>query len=483
MKNDLSSYFEEPEFIQLLKKYEGMVKNHTHLYFDTDDLTDLADYYIYIGKEEEADKVMEYSLQLHPNNTDALIYKVRKLYFSGNKEEAYKLLGKIENPADREVMFLKAELLIEEKKYFEAELVYQELAETEGESLNVLRDITICYMDTNNKKYARKWLSKIESKGYNQGNSQIYRDLWCDYCMLNGQPADAIQAFQKSVDEYPYSIKYWNGFARCYLELFDYPKAHEAVDFSLAIDYTNQEARELKAFCYMHEENYEEAVKIYEQILHTEPKDKKRLYNMLAQCHTSMGIFNVAIKYYLLWLKDYPHTSNYEKSEIYSYIAMCYCNLGIPEKGLKYINAALQLDPLFCGAMIQKATLCLQMNDSETANGLFQKAQDICPYDEREDILYNIASSYFFLKQYDKVIEWCKKVMSEFPQTPEKGIVLCTYSYFEMEDYDSGLLYLMEAIRLCKEGLDENKPNGHLIQKLIMDIKERYANLNLDNLN
>ena len=51
MRSDLSSYFEEPDFKQLIAKYEGMVKNHTPIYFDTDELTDLADYYIYIGKE------------------------------------------------------------------------------------------------------------------------------------------------------------------------------------------------------------------------------------------------------------------------------------------------------------------------------------------------------------------------------------------------------------------------------------------------
>ena len=123
MRSDLSSYFEEPDFKQLIAKYEGMVKNHTPIYFDTDELTDLADYYIYIGKETEADKVMEYSLQLHPNNTDALIYKIRTLYFNGNKEEAQQLFNLIEDTTDREVLFLRADLLIEEKKYNEAECI------------------------------------------------------------------------------------------------------------------------------------------------------------------------------------------------------------------------------------------------------------------------------------------------------------------------------------------------------------------------
>ena len=249
MRSDLSSYFEEPDFKQLIAKYEGMVKNHTPIYFDTDELTDLADYYIYIGKETEADKVMEYSLQLHPNNTDALIYKIRTLYFNGNKEEAQQLFNLIEDTTDREVLFLRADLLIEEKKYKEAECIYQELAEAEGESLQILSDIVICYMDVNNKEYARQWLSKIEEKGYNQENSQIYRDLWCEYCMTFDNPQEAEKALQMSVDEHPYAIKYWNGLAKCYLAQCCFQKAHEAIDFSLAIDENNQESCELKAYC------------------------------------------------------------------------------------------------------------------------------------------------------------------------------------------------------------------------------------------
>ena len=39
MNNDLSSYFEDPEFKDLLAKYEGMVENHTPTYFDAEEPT------------------------------------------------------------------------------------------------------------------------------------------------------------------------------------------------------------------------------------------------------------------------------------------------------------------------------------------------------------------------------------------------------------------------------------------------------------
>lgn len=477
MKHDLSSHFEEPEFRQILAKYEGMVESHTPSYFDPEELTDIADYYIYIGEKDKADKVIEYSLQLYPNNTDALIYKIRDLYFNGKKEMAFRLMEQIEEPTEREVMFLKAELFIEENKFREAELIFQELAESEGETIHILSDITMCYMDTNNKEYTQLWMSKIEEKGYNQENSQIYRDLWCDYCMLFGNPSDAINAYLISVDAHPYSINHWNGLTRCYLAQDNISKAHEAVDFSLAIDENDTDARELKAFCHIHQDEYVEAISIYESLLNTGSKNKFHIYSLLAQCHINLGQFSEAIKYYHNWLNEHSKISNYEKAEIYSHIAMCYCNMELPKEGLKYIDASLQLDPFNCGAIIQKGTLHYQLNEDQEAERLFQKVQENCPMDERQEMLFAIINSYIFLRQYEKAINLCKTTIKENPDNRKKGIALIAYSYLEMKEYQKCLPYLIEAIELYKDDLQNNTKSAELIKTMIMEIKE---NTNLD---
>ena len=59
MNNDLSSYFEDPEFKDLLAKYEGMAESHTPTYFDAEELTDIAEYYATKGEEEKAEEVTE----------------------------------------------------------------------------------------------------------------------------------------------------------------------------------------------------------------------------------------------------------------------------------------------------------------------------------------------------------------------------------------------------------------------------------------
>ena len=76
MNNDLSSYFEDPEFKDLLAKYEGMVESHTPTYFDAEELTDIAEYYASQGDERKAEDAIDFALRLHPTNTDALVFKI-----------------------------------------------------------------------------------------------------------------------------------------------------------------------------------------------------------------------------------------------------------------------------------------------------------------------------------------------------------------------------------------------------------------------
>lgn len=275
MNNDMSSYFEDQEFKNILAKYEGMVESHTPTYFDAEELTDIAEYYAYINDEEKADKAIELALQLHPANTDALIFKSRSLAIKGNLKEAYRVADLIEDTSDREVKFLKADLLIEENHIDKAEEILEELAESEEESFEVLLDITMTYMDANQKDYASKWLKKIRKKGINETNNQTFRDAWCDFCMTFGEPENAVTAFQLSLDELPYSIKHWIGLAKCYLAQLDSTKAHEAIDFALAIDEKNEEALETKGFCHLQSENYQSAIDLFKQLLKSTPNKSR----------------------------------------------------------------------------------------------------------------------------------------------------------------------------------------------------------------
>lgn len=469
MNNDLSSYFEDPEFKALLAKYEGMVESHTPTYFDAEELTDIAEYYATKGEEGKAEEVIDFALRLHPNNTDALVFKSRSLYIKGKLNEAYQVMNLIEDTSDREVKFLQADLLMEERRMEEAEAIHQELAKSENESFDVLLDIVMNYLDANQGNYAAKWLDILREKGYNETNSQRFRDAWCDYCMAFGYPEKATEAFQLSVNELPYSLPHWNGMAKCYLAQNKLEQAHEAIDFALAIDENNEEALEVKGFCHMQNENYEEAIAIFQHLLPEYPKSS-RIYPPLVKCYLDMDKPEEAKKACLEWLKQCPQMSAYEKSEIYSYIAMCCFNLNQSEEGMKYIDAALDLEPGFRGAILQKGMFHVQLGENKEAEQLFLKVMDISPDDEQSEIIYNIANSYFFLQMYPETIEWCQKIILEYPEEQTEALYLIACSYYNMSDMDSCMRHLAIVFQMSNFCFEEEYLNDKRFRHMFADI-------------
>lgn len=480
MEEELSSFFENPEFKDILNKYESMVNNHTPIYFDAEDLTDIAEYYVHIGKEAKAEDVINYALQLYPNNIDALIFKIRSLATKGNREEAYRLMELIEDSSDREVKFLKADLLIDENRYQEAEIIFKDLAESENYSIEILIDITICYMDVNLKEYAYKWLMEIENKGYSLTNSQRYRNIWCDFYMtFPGEEEKAEKIFQLTLDKHPYSILHWNGLAKCYLAQMKIQEALEAIDFSLAINDKNLDALEVKGYCYILCKNYPDAISIYQKALSIN-NQKGSLYRSLAQCHLETGNIEEALKYYNEWLIKNQNLTNYEKSEIYGYIAMCYCNLQKPKEGMEYINASLDLNPYQINAIIQKGTLYLQLNEITLAEQMFDKAISITPKDEMADTIFGIAYSYFFMKDYQRTIEWGEIILKEYPEEENNVLILLIYSYFELGDASKCLILFKKAQDLYVSNPKKNQLIGESLKEFIREIKDKSDKINLN---
>ena len=471
MNNDLSSYFGDPEFKELLAKYEGMVENHTPTYFDAEELTDIAEYYATQGEEMKAEEVIDFALRLHPNNTDALIFKSRSLYIKGKLSEAYQVMNLIEDTSDREVKFLQADLLMEERRMEEAEAIHQELAKSENESFEVLLDIVMNYLDANQGDYAAKWLDVLRKKGYNETNNQPFRDVWCDYCMTFGYPEKATEAFQLSLNEQPYSLPHWNGMAKCYMAQNMFEQAHEAIDFSLAIDENNTEALEVKGFCHMQSENYEEAIAIFRRLLPEHP-NSSRIYPPLVKCYLDNEKPEEAKNVCLEWLRQCPHLSKFEKSEIYSYIAMCCFNLYQSVEGMKYIDAALDMEPGFRGAILQKGVLHVQLGENKEALQLFRKVMDISPDDEQSEIIYNVANSYFFLRLYPETIEWCQKIVQNYPDEEMEALYMIACSYYSMSDMESCLEYLAMIF---------GKSNYRFEDEYLNDVrfKHMFANISL----
>ena len=112
MREENLSYFEEPDFKRALEKYEKALENNSSVYLDADELTDIAEYYMTKGQENQANEAIQLALDLHPESVDPQIFLSRQQMFYGNMKRAHEICDGILDQNDREVHFLRAELMI-----------------------------------------------------------------------------------------------------------------------------------------------------------------------------------------------------------------------------------------------------------------------------------------------------------------------------------------------------------------------------------
>ncbi len=120
------AYFEDPEFQELLERYEHSLQEGESIYMDAEELTDIAEYYMMHGDEDKANACIARAQELHPDATDPLVFLARQQLFHGNLPAAYGILYSISDQEDREVVFLHAELLLKERKPQQADRLLRE---------------------------------------------------------------------------------------------------------------------------------------------------------------------------------------------------------------------------------------------------------------------------------------------------------------------------------------------------------------------
>ena len=70
MQQEEDDYFQSEEFLDILSRYEQAMSTGHAPYMDSDELVDVADYYMSQGKHQEAKKATELALDLHPDAED-----------------------------------------------------------------------------------------------------------------------------------------------------------------------------------------------------------------------------------------------------------------------------------------------------------------------------------------------------------------------------------------------------------------------------
>lgn len=446
MNKDSSSYFESDEFKEILSKYEEAKENNLTVYFDSDQLTSISDYYSSILSSRQAREVIEYALRIHPDNTDVLVTKAHLLIEDNKESQARELAESIQDASDYEVKLLKAELYILEGEIAGAEQIFAGITEENSADKDYYIDAAYLYLDNGHAQEALRWFTRAQEVF--SGDLEIMQGLAESY-FEDGQSVKAIEYYNKLLDENPYSADYWIDLGKVYFTTEEFNKAIEAYEFVLAIEEENRHATLMIGHCYAKLDNCEKAEEFYQKYSR-EAEDSDNAHYYMGICYTSMGKYQKAIDSFLKGIEA-DGEYMFQLIDIYSYLSGCYTELGNKERAMHYIDLAIKEDTECADTYLNKAKALLKLDQTEEALEMFHDIMERFPYD-----ISTIIDTGLIFSEHRKY-DWALRVFGKLEKVyPLAYHIFMIYIYTAMGETEKSREHLTCASQLSTDEFKEN---------------------------
>ena len=336
---DDTAYFESEGFKKLLEQYEDSVKSGHPVYMDADDLADIADYYHYEGRLDDAAAAIELALQFNPDAIGPLLYKAREALSLNNFRTARDYAERIRIIDQAEYLYLLGEILICEGKTEEADELFRKqfMELPPDEQMDYVYDVANLFAEYNDYNKSFEWMARSQGD-----DSDDFKELMARTLFGIGKYEDSSKLFNELLDHNPYSKVYWNALASAQFMSEDYGASIASSEYAIAIDPNDAESILTKANGLYHLENFEEALSYFEKYSEKNNTDE---FGYLHQgtCLINLGRFEEAISR-LLIAEGLALPDSQYLPEIYQELAFAYSELKQPETALYYIDKTENLD-------------------------------------------------------------------------------------------------------------------------------------------
>ena len=441
---DDTAYFESEGFKKLLEQYEDSVKSGHPVYMDADDLADIADYYHYEGRLDDAAAAIELALQFNPDAIGPLLYKAREALSLNNFRTARDYAERIRIIDQAEYLYLLGEILICEGKTEEADELFRKqfMELPPDEQMDYVYDVANLFAEYNDYNKSFEWMARSQGD-----DSDDFKELMARTLFGIGKYEDSSKLFNELLDHNPYSKVYWNALASAQFMSEDYGASIASSEYAIAIDPDDAESILTKANGLYHLENFEEALSYFEKYSEKNNTDE---FGYLHQgtCLINLGRFEEAISR-LLIAEDLALPDSQYLPEIYQELAFAYSELKQPETALYYIDKTENLDCdhidmevirghiLVANKRLREAEIVFKNVILESGNApktmlrvmvslydnryvsasykLFKKFFNFVDDDWNEGYSY-MALCCWDIKHYDEFIDYLKKAVEKNPK-------------------------------------------------------------------
>lgn len=294
---EFNKYTNSPDFKALLRKYENAMESGELVYFDFDDIIDIAEYYHMQGDMEQAEAVADYCLRLFPGNSAALLFKARMALIDFHDVDKAKAIMEEIGPDSEslEVAYVKAEIMINEGEVDEAEeylerwyrrikaredapegTSYDDPDEGDEEDAGVrlfdfVIEVSFMFIDNDFVKQAERWIARVSRP---EGDDAIdYFDVWAKIYMARCKWVEAERALNSMIDVDAFNYNAWLMMSEAQFRQARYHDALQSVEYAVAISPGSPEPYLTRGNCLYTLGDLEGARRSFERMLEITPGD------------------------------------------------------------------------------------------------------------------------------------------------------------------------------------------------------------------
>ena len=312
-------YYQSKKFKRLLQRYEELRDNNISEFLDSEDLTDVAEYYYSIGQDEKALETANYTNHLYPTATAPLAFKARMALLTYNNPTlANEIAETIVDKSDLDYLYLKAEIMIADNQVSKADQYLQEQYDNvidQDDHEEFVIDAAALFADYEEIDYAEKWLNQSTMI-----NEDEYKEIKVRILKGQGKYEASETLINELIDGNPYSCAYWNQLTQIQFLRNDVQGAITSSEYALAINPNDEEALLNKANGLFSLDNFVESLKYYQ-----------RYFELT---------YRILINYLPNAAKDW--------TEGFAYLARCCYELKKTEEYKQFLQIAIERNPREC---------------------------------------------------------------------------------------------------------------------------------------
>ncbi len=365
MEENLDSYNEEVK--ASLRRYEDMLKNKSSYYFDVFEYEHLVDHYLNKNDLKNANKLIKYALNQHPNATSLMLKQAQVYIDKGFPVKSLKLLQKLEKIelSNHSIFYMQGAVYCSLGNVNKAiEVFNHALSITFDLKEDLLFDIGMTFKQISRFDLSNNYF--IQAYELNSKNKTVIYELAHNYEKLNDDNISA-SYYKEYINIDPFSVIAWYGLGLVYSKLEEYDLSIRAFDYVIAIDPEHISAYYQKAVSLYYNEKVRESIDAFNDFLEFDKDNTSAIFH-IGEAYAKLKNTEKASEYFKMAIDlDEQYADAW-----YGQAYLLYENKKYPD-ALHSIKKALKYDDEDPDFWYISALICRELDFTDESEKAFKK--------------------------------------------------------------------------------------------------------------